>query len=102
VSFDIMRDAWNEYGRSGRPRLIAGFYYSLGPEAERQLKDYFDDYYEYGGPVIEAMISQVTTYTTTAIREKLAQFEAIGSDLVVLTPVIGVLDEFDRVAEILP
>jgi alkanesulfonate monooxygenase SsuD/methylene tetrahydromethanopterin reductase-like flavin-dependent oxidoreductase (luciferase family) len=101
ASFDIMRDAWREYGRAGQPRLMAGFFYSLGEGAERRLKDYFDDYYEYSGPALDAMISQVSTYTTAAIKDKLAQFDAIGCDLVILTPVTGALDEFSRVAEVL-
>ena len=101
ASFAIMRDAWQEYGRSGRPRLMAGFFYSLGPQAEPQLKDYFDDYYEYGGAAIDAMISQVTTYSIAAIRDKLAKLEAIGCDLVILTPVTGSLEQLGRVAEIM-
>jgi alkanesulfonate monooxygenase SsuD/methylene tetrahydromethanopterin reductase-like flavin-dependent oxidoreductase (luciferase family) len=101
AEFDIMLDAWQEYGRSGRPRLMAGFFYSLGPQAEEQLKDYFDDYYEYGGPAIDAMIAGVNTYSVAAIRDKMAQFEAIGCDLVILTPVTGSLDQLARVSEIM-
>jgi hypothetical protein len=101
ASFDIMLEAWQEYSRSGRPRLIAGFFYALGPDGHQELKEYFDDYYEYGGPAIEAMISGVTTYSIAAVKEKLARFEAIGCDLVLLTPVTGSLDELDRVTAVL-
>ena len=63
---------------------MAGFFYSVGPDAERTLKDYFDDYYEYGDAAIQSMISQVTTYSIPAIRKKLSQFESVGCDLVIL------------------
>jgi alkanesulfonate monooxygenase SsuD/methylene tetrahydromethanopterin reductase-like flavin-dependent oxidoreductase (luciferase family) len=100
ASFELMVEAWKEYGRPGRPRLIAGFFYSLGPRAGPQLKGYFDDYYAYGGPDIEAMIADVTTYSIEAISDKLAQFKAIGCDLVILTPVTWARDQLEGAAEV--
>jgi alkanesulfonate monooxygenase SsuD/methylene tetrahydromethanopterin reductase-like flavin-dependent oxidoreductase (luciferase family) len=98
--FDMMEAGWKEFGREGRPRLIAGFFFSLGPDAEKQLADYFFDYYEYSGSP-ETMIEPVTTYSTAAIKDKVARFEAIGCDLLVFTPVTGSLDQVDRAAEVL-
>ena len=99
--FGLMTSAWKEYGRAGRPRLIGGFFFSLGPDAEQHVVDYFDDYYEYA-PAMKQFIANVTTTTPAAIKEKFAQFEAIGCDELVLTPVIGTLDQEERLAELLP
>ena len=100
--FDLMLAAWEREGRAGRPRLLGGFFYSLGPDAEQHVVDYFHDYYAYApAPLVEGMIASVSAYSTATIKEKLARFEEIGCDLVMLTPVIGTLDQVDRAAEVL-
>ena len=97
--FGLMRSAWAEAGRPGRPRLIAGFYYCLGPEAQRHLAAYFDTYYrDYG---MEDTIAQVVTWAPEAIREKLARFADLGCDELILSPVISAPDQVDRLAELL-
>ena len=37
--------AWQEEGRSGRPRIAALAYYALGPDAEETADRYIHDYY---------------------------------------------------------
>ena len=97
--FGLMRAAWTEAGRPGRPRLIAGFYFCLGPEAERHLAAYFDLYYrDYG---MDDTIARVVTSTPDAIAEKFARFEAIGCDELILSPVISSPDQVDRLGELL-
>src|SRR3954471_14767964 len=58
--FGMMTDAWKEYGRAGKPRLIAGFFFALGPDSDRHIDTYFHDYYEYAPPMIEPAIASVT------------------------------------------
>jgi alkanesulfonate monooxygenase SsuD/methylene tetrahydromethanopterin reductase-like flavin-dependent oxidoreductase (luciferase family) len=98
--FGLMRSAWDELGREGRPRLIAGFYFSLGPGAEERVREYFFDYHDFmadPAPLLDGM----TTCTLGAIKEKITAFEDIGCDLLMLTPVAGTLDQVDRAAEVL-
>lgn len=102
ASFELMRATWNEHGRPGQPRLIAGFFFALGPQAEEHVNGYFHDYFAaYGEAAVEAILSDVTTHSEAGIRDKFAQFEAIGCDLVLLTPVCADLDQVDRAGELL-
>ncbi len=102
-SFELMRAAWAEHGRPGRPRLIAGFFYGLGPEADRLVAEYFGDYFaELGRPAVDGAIAALTTSTAAGIRQKLAQLEEIGTDLVMLTPVGAGLEQLELAAELLP
>lgn len=95
--FGVMRAQWAEAGRPGRPRLIAGFYFCLGPDAERHLGTVFTDYYgDYG---VEDQVARVTAYEPSAIVETLRGMEAIGCDEVVLTPALGTVDQVDRLAD---
>jgi alkanesulfonate monooxygenase SsuD/methylene tetrahydromethanopterin reductase-like flavin-dependent oxidoreductase (luciferase family) len=98
--FGLMSRDWAEVGRSGRPRLIGGFYFCLGPDAEARMAANFDDYYrDYG---MGDIMSHITTYEPAAITEKFGRYEAMGCDELILTPVLGSVDQVDRLAALLP
>jgi alkanesulfonate monooxygenase SsuD/methylene tetrahydromethanopterin reductase-like flavin-dependent oxidoreductase (luciferase family) len=95
--FGLMRSEWAEAGREGRPRLIAGFYFCLGPNAREHLEYIHTDYYgDYGA---DEAWARVTTYEPGPIAEKLAGLAEIGCDEVILTPAVGTVDQVDRLAE---
>ena len=48
------------------------------------------------------MLSLVNTHQPSAITDKFAQFESIGCDELILTPVVDTVDQVERLAELLP
>src|SRR5207253_4195396 len=47
--FELVRSAWSEAGR-GKPRLVTGFWFALGPNADAQLDSYLERYLAFMGP----------------------------------------------------
>lgn len=99
--FDVVEDSWREFGRSGKPRLLCGCYYSAGPKAEADLAAYFRDYYPGVLPgQVETLLKAVRTVTPQAIRDVVREFEAIGCDEFIFVPVKPDLAHLDDLAEI--
>lgn len=94
--FRAAEEAWNAAGRAGKPRLVAGGYYALGPDAQTRGGSYIRHYY---GPWGER-IAQSLPVTPEAIKEIIKAFADIGTDELILWPTIPDLDQFDRVADI--
>lgn len=99
--FDVAERSWAEAGRSGRPRLVCGCYYSAGPRAAEDLEAYFRDYYPKVLPgQVESLIGAVRTVTPDAIRETVDRFAEIGCDEFIFVPVKPDLAHLDGLAEI--
>src|SRR5215212_34063 len=56
--FDLAEESWRDEGREGRPRLVACFYYALGPNATRG-GDYIRHYYNFLGPAADDMARSI-------------------------------------------
>jgi alkanesulfonate monooxygenase SsuD/methylene tetrahydromethanopterin reductase-like flavin-dependent oxidoreductase (luciferase family) len=80
-----MRDAWSQAGRSGQPRTMVLFYFSLGDDpggqAERSLGDYYSFLGDYASRVVESAAKDADT-----IKGYLAAFEQAGADEVICFP----------------
>jgi alkanesulfonate monooxygenase SsuD/methylene tetrahydromethanopterin reductase-like flavin-dependent oxidoreductase (luciferase family) len=102
---DLLRDggaavarAWKETGREGRPRVMTGRYFSLGPDADRVADEYIHHYYgaDYFGP------ARADTLTTAgALRAELRRLADAGCTDAVLFPCAGELEQVPRLAEAL-
>jgi alkanesulfonate monooxygenase SsuD/methylene tetrahydromethanopterin reductase-like flavin-dependent oxidoreductase (luciferase family) len=99
--FDVVEAAWNEFGRSGSPKLLAGCYYAVGPTAGDDLTAYFNDYYPaiYDGPVAE-LVSTVTTATDRGVKDAVGRFEDIGCNEFIFQPIKASIDQAERLAEL--
>ena len=86
--FDAVERAWVEFGREGKPRLICGCYYAVGPDADADMAAYVGDYYPaiFDAP-IEPLIASMNCVRPDAIKYVVTQFEAIGCDEFVFQPV---------------
>jgi alkanesulfonate monooxygenase SsuD/methylene tetrahydromethanopterin reductase-like flavin-dependent oxidoreductase (luciferase family) len=99
--FDIAEAAWREHDRPGSPRLVCGCYYSAGPDAERDLEDYFRDYYPGVLPgQVDALLAAVRTVTPQAIRSVVKEFRDIGCDEFIFVPIKPDLAHLEGLAEI--
>jgi len=96
--FDLAEQSWMEEGREGKPRLVACFYYALGPNAERG-GDYIRDYYSYFGPAADDMARFIPS-SPEAIEELIQGLEEVGADEVICWPTVAELDQVDRLAEL--
>jgi alkanesulfonate monooxygenase SsuD/methylene tetrahydromethanopterin reductase-like flavin-dependent oxidoreductase (luciferase family) len=96
--FDLAEASWRAEGREGRPRLVACFYYALGPNAERG-GDYIRDYYSFIGPGADDMARSIPS-TPEAVDDLLRGLSDVGADEVICWPTVAELDQIDRLAEL--
>jgi alkanesulfonate monooxygenase SsuD/methylene tetrahydromethanopterin reductase-like flavin-dependent oxidoreductase (luciferase family) len=79
------RQAWDEAGRDGAPRLLALGYFALGDGAADHARDYLGHYYAFAGPYAERVAAGALT-TPDAVRERIAQMSDAGCDELILFP----------------
>jgi alkanesulfonate monooxygenase SsuD/methylene tetrahydromethanopterin reductase-like flavin-dependent oxidoreductase (luciferase family) len=96
--FDVAEESWRAEGREGRPRLVACFYYALGPNADRG-GDYIRDYYSYFGPAADDMARSIPSSPET-IEGLIRGLGDVGADEVVCWPTVAELEQVDRLAEV--
>lgn len=92
--------AWADAGRSGRPRLLAGARFALGPGAREQAEASHRAYYTFrasprSDPTGGALL------TPEAIRQAVAAFEAAGCDELIFSPGAGNVGQLEQLAEVL-
>jgi len=87
--------AWSEADRPGRPRIVVGRYFSLGPDAEAAADEYIRHY--YGDEFFGAARADVLT-TPTHLHAELARLRDAGCDDVLLFPCSADLDQPRRLA----
>jgi alkanesulfonate monooxygenase SsuD/methylene tetrahydromethanopterin reductase-like flavin-dependent oxidoreductase (luciferase family) len=80
-----LRAAWSEHGREGSPRVLALFYFSLGPNAEADARASLGAYYAYLGEYVDAIVGGAAK-DEAAVRERLAAFERAGAHEVICFP----------------
>jgi alkanesulfonate monooxygenase SsuD/methylene tetrahydromethanopterin reductase-like flavin-dependent oxidoreductase (luciferase family) len=87
--------AWDEAGRDGRPRIMTGRYFSLGPDADATADAYIHHY--YGDAFFEPARAGTLT-SREQVEAELARLAEAGCDDVVLFPCSGQLDQLSMVA----
>jgi alkanesulfonate monooxygenase SsuD/methylene tetrahydromethanopterin reductase-like flavin-dependent oxidoreductase (luciferase family) len=81
------RDAWAAAGRSERPYLSTSFWYSLGPDADDELRRYAERYLGiFGDDTASIMASMCTAAGIDAVAEAIQRCEAAGMDELYLVP----------------
>jgi alkanesulfonate monooxygenase SsuD/methylene tetrahydromethanopterin reductase-like flavin-dependent oxidoreductase (luciferase family) len=98
--FDTVLSAWDEAGRSGRPRLIASTYFALGPDARKVYEDSMRPYYGYEESMHQWALEPTALVTPEAIVTAIKRFEDAGIDEMVFTAssLLGV-DAIHRLAD---
>lgn len=100
-AFDAVEQAWQEAGRAGKPRLLCGCYYAVGPDAGDELAAYVNDYYPAFFPgSVEPLIAAMRCVTPDAIRETVKRFEEIGCDEFIFQPVAPSIAQLHGLAEL--
>jgi alkanesulfonate monooxygenase SsuD/methylene tetrahydromethanopterin reductase-like flavin-dependent oxidoreductase (luciferase family) len=92
--------AWTEAGREGRPRMVAGSYFALGPEAAVAAKAYIDAYYGYDPKLAARRLDDLPT-TPEAVLAVIRRTEELGADELILRPVRADHTMRERLADVL-
>ena len=90
--------AWSRAGRGGKPRIVSGRYFSLGPDADRAADEYLLHYY---GDKFAAAARADTLTRPDQLFVELRRLAAAGCDDLVLYPCSGDPRQLSLLAEAL-
>ncbi|MEU1628535.1 LLM class flavin-dependent oxidoreductase [Streptomyces sp. NPDC020096] len=93
-----VRQAWQDAGRTGAPRLMATANFALGPDAGQRLRARLLDYYASAGSYAQQSVEASLTTPEQVAREVAAYAEA-GCDELILFPNGGGLEQVDLLAD---
>lgn len=96
--FAKVREAWQEAGRDGEPRLVALAYFALGGEAEEDSRGYLKHYYEFLGD-FAGMIADGALRNPEAIQGAVKAYADAGVTELYLDPTTPDLNQVDRLAD---
>jgi alkanesulfonate monooxygenase SsuD/methylene tetrahydromethanopterin reductase-like flavin-dependent oxidoreductase (luciferase family) len=94
-----VREAWQDAGRDGEPRLSALVYFSLGDEVAGASRANLRHYYAFAGQYGD-MIAEGALRTPEAIRDTVAAFRDLGFTEIFLDATTPDLDQIDRLADV--
>lgn len=98
----LIGDAWDAAGREGAPTRVAGFWYSLAPNADEKLKAYVYKYIKVlGEKPAKMMASMVDRSTPDAVRASLDAYEELGVEECWLNTATSDLAEIDGLLEVM-
>ena len=89
---------WEEAGGTGRPRVVALAYFSLGEEHTAESLHNLRTYYGFLGDWAEG-VAGGRSRTPEAVQDRAAAFEELGVDELVFDPTVANLDQVDRLAD---
>jgi len=100
-AFAAVREVWREAG-AAPPRLVTGFWYALGADAEARLERYAFRYLRvFGEKPARALASRCRVHGVARLRETLAAVRDLGADEVVLVPTRADPAELERTLDAL-
>ena len=99
---DLISSSWDAAERDTPPERVAGFWCSLGPDADAKLKAYVYKYIKVMGEApAKAMASMVDRSSPDAVRESLDAYEALGVEECWLNTATSDLAEIDGLLEVM-
>lgn len=92
-----IRAAWAEAGREGAPRLVGASYFVLGAEeeAERNIRDYYDDFF----PALGNAAAGAMPRTQEAAKRVLDVYRDAGFDEFLFSAAATDVTQLDRLAD---
>lgn len=100
-SFRGAEAAWAAAGREMPPRLVSGFFFALGPDADARLFSFTSEYLNvFGAEIASMMAGLVHASDADRVRAALDAYEAAGCDECVLVPATTDLRCLDLLADL--
>jgi len=94
--------AWEDAGRDEAPERVAGFWYSLAPNADEKLKAYVYKYIRaIGESAARAMSKSVDRSSQDAVRASLDAYEELGVEECWLNSATAEMAEIDGLLEVI-
>jgi alkanesulfonate monooxygenase SsuD/methylene tetrahydromethanopterin reductase-like flavin-dependent oxidoreductase (luciferase family) len=91
-------EAWQEAGRTGRPRKLALAYFALGSDPRTQADNYLLNYYGWLGDIAK-QIAAGAAVSGEMVKGYVAAFESKGCDELILVPTASSPDQVALLAE---
>ena len=85
--YAIVKQAWDDAGRVGRPKLIAACNYALGPGAHEAFVEHAHAYYGYDAALLNDALTSNAPTSARAILDFIGRCEDDGIDELVFTTV---------------
>jgi alkanesulfonate monooxygenase SsuD/methylene tetrahydromethanopterin reductase-like flavin-dependent oxidoreductase (luciferase family) len=92
--------AWQDAGRSGKPRKLSLAYFALGPGARENADSYIKHYYRWLGGFAD-QIAAGAAVTAEMVKDYVAAFEQSGCDELIFCPASPQLDQVTLLADAL-
>jgi alkanesulfonate monooxygenase SsuD/methylene tetrahydromethanopterin reductase-like flavin-dependent oxidoreductase (luciferase family) len=93
-----IESAWQQAGRTGKPRWVGATYYALGPNAQDYASRYINANYGYNPDLAARRLSTLPA-SDSAVEESIKRQADMGVEFI-LRPCADELEQMDRLAEI--
>ncbi|WP_101759876.1 LLM class flavin-dependent oxidoreductase [Oceanicoccus sp. KOV_DT_Chl] len=102
-SFDQMTAAWQQQGRTGKPRLIASFWYGLEAEGKQKMLQHLTRYMNFMPQDIVDMLLPIAGFngSVAELKDFINEVKSLGADDVILVPTCTDIDELRLLNETL-
>ena len=101
ATFRLAEAAWDDAGRSERPRLVSGTFAALGPGAQDTLHAFARRYLDVFGTDVAAWLTdRMPLHTEDALHAFLVGLAATGCEEVILVPADSDPDQVRRFADV--
>lgn len=100
-SFEQFTVAWQAAGRSGKPRLIASFWYGIDKKGKEQMMKHLERYMNFMPEEIARQLIPHAGFSGSIadLQDFLAEIKQLGADDVILAPTTTNIDEIKRIAK---
>ena len=85
--YAVVKQAWDELGRAGKPRLVAACNFALGPGAHDAFVKHAHTYYGYDKALLDDALTSNAPTSPRAITDFITRCEDAGIDELVFTTV---------------
>jgi alkanesulfonate monooxygenase SsuD/methylene tetrahydromethanopterin reductase-like flavin-dependent oxidoreductase (luciferase family) len=99
--YGVVKRAWDEAGRPGRPKLITATHFALGPGARQTYEEHVHKYYGYSPETVAQALTDDAPTSPEKVLATIKRFEEAGIDELVFTATTAdTMDSLDRLAEV--
>lgn len=99
-SFELFKREWQLVGRSGKPRLIASFWYGIEQKGKEQMEQHLTRYMNFMPANISSQLIPIAGFrgSITDLKDFLTEIKALGADDVILVPTNTDINEIKELA----
>jgi alkanesulfonate monooxygenase SsuD/methylene tetrahydromethanopterin reductase-like flavin-dependent oxidoreductase (luciferase family) len=99
--YGIVKKAWDEAGRPGRPKLITATHFALGPDSRAIYEAHVHKYYGYSPETVAQALTDDAPTSPETVLATIRRFEDAGIDELVFTATTAdTMESLDRLAEV--